>query len=570
MSIREEIQSKIGAHREKLGRSFKYHEKRVALFQLLRCIDNLTFLKYIYGKAGQQLPEEYSAHTASQLFGWGWNEALSIFWGDHVNQPGIPIFQTKQDMKDWGDGLLHCAGRIRLIELVLELERIQLGKLTPSLHGKNTFDFRFSKNAIGVERIEKLDANYFKVLLGRIQKRDRVWEDLEQRRGAIMAKMETMVEPFEQHYIRFEAATEVDDYYHDLSSALAPTYSGWDAFPQQASFGGLPFVKYIECVRVLMGFALKHLDFCVLLSNRNPAIKPINIVTIPCKWSEVCHSISCALEIPVVESQQLLLMTSITPENAGNHLAVPAGPLASHYMIGKGSAVRLITGCLDNPFHFMLRELRRQFPQDWDRSVDSREHIFRDDLIMLFSHFNNIVFFTDNIDITTDIGKTDIDAFVFDPISKVVGLFQLKWQDTFAGSMRERESRKTNFLHTGNIWVEKVDKWIKSGKMPQTLISSGMPKHIANDISETRIFVIGRNFSHFSGECHTDSRAAWGTWSQLLRLGESPAVGRSPLTILFDLIRADMPITRAKRPEEREEIQITGLNLVIHPFEEPS
>jgi hypothetical protein len=187
-------------------------------------------------------------------------------------------------------------------------------------------------------------------------------------------------------------------------------------------------------------------------------------------------------------------------------------------------------------------------------------------LIALLSRYGRIVSFSDSINITTDAGKTDIDAFAFDPVAKVAGLFQLKWQEQFAGSMRERESRKSNFLKTGNAWTEKVSKWIESGRMPQTLVSLGMPKHLANAINQTRLFIIGRNFSHFSGEFQTDPRAAWGTWSQLLRLIECPGEGESPLTILFDLIRLDSPVMRSKHSGAREELEVDGLRLVIHPY----
>ena len=257
--------------------------------------------------------------------------------------------------------------------------------------------------------------------------------------------------------------------------------------------------------------------------------------------------------------------TMLEPQNAQFHFAVPAGPLASHYMIGKGSAVRLMTGCLHNPFSFMLRELRRRFPADWDKSVDGRENAFRDDLIGLFSRFGLIIFFTDSVDIHTTLGKTDIDVFAFDPAARLVSLFQLKWQDLFSGSMRERESRKTNFLKNGNAWVEKAGKWIAEGKMPQTLISLGMPKHVAEDIRETRLFVLGRNFSHFSGEFPTDSRAAWGSWPQVLRLVDTSVDPKSPLASLHDLLVEDAPAKRAKRPTEIHEIKIPGLTIVMHP-----
>ena len=565
MNSRDEIADTLSSYRTKLRQSFNHPECRIALLQLLRCVDYGTFLNYIYDQAGRQQDDEEQIRQVSQLFGWGLNEALTVFWNDQVNQLGVPLFPSSQEDKNWGDALLQCSGRVRIIEHVLEMERIHLGTITRSPICPNTFDFQYAENATGVESVERQDSMHFNVLLARLHERDGVWKRLAERRAGIMAKMETMVSPWKQYYIGYDALPEVDDYYHDLASAIAPTRTGWDAFPLKASFGGIPFVRYIDCVRVLLGFALKHLDFCVLLCNRHSEIDPTNVVAVPCKWPDACGYMAYALNMSENEAEQIMLTTCLTPENACHHLKIPAGPIAPHYMIGHGSAVRLITGCLHNPFHFMLRELRRRFSSDWDSSVASREHVFRNDLIALLSRFNRLVCFTDNIDVSTTIGKTDVDALAFDPVSKIVGLFQLKWQEPFGGSMRERESRKTNFLHTGNAWIEKVSRWIDEGKMPQTLVSLGMPKSVANNIRETRLFVLGRSFSHFSGEFEIDSRAAWGSWPQLLRLVETEAKGKSPLTVLYDLIKADAPTTRAKRPIECETIKIDGLTLVTHP-----
>lgn len=564
MSARDEIRRKVDHFRTELRESFRHPEKRIALFQLLRCLDHKTFLRYIYQRAGKDFPNPRQAFADGRLVSWGWNEALSLFWGEHVVLPGIPLFQTVPEMKNWGDSVLQCSGRVRLIELALELDRLGLGVITPTDSEEDAYNLYLRENATAVESVEKADADYLSILIDRVRERDRFWEKLEDRRSSVVERMESLVRPFENHYIAYDADPDVDKYYHDLSVGLAPGLGGWDAFPLDSSFGGISFLLYIDCVRALMAFAIKHLDFSIILSGKLPAIKPINTVCVPTKWLEACRYMSYALETSESEAEQLMLTTSITPENANYHLSTPNGPLASHYLIGGGHAVRLISGCLDNPFHFMLRELRRRFPRDWDKAVNGREVVFRDELVALLTRFGGVVCFSGNVNISTELGKTDIDAFAFDSVANIAGLFQLKWQDHFAGSMRERESRKSNFLKTGNSWVEKVSKWVESGKMAETLMSLGMPREVATEIKETRLFVIGRNFSHFSGDFQPDCRAAWGNWLQLVRLVDSPAQGASPLTVLFDSIKKDSPFTRSRRSATVEEIRIDGLKLSIH------
>jgi hypothetical protein len=562
MSAREEIQAKLAAYRSRLKQSFGDPEYRAALLQILRCMDQRTVVAFSRFHAGLSPDENEHSPKVARLFGWGFNEALSLFWGEHVHEPGIPLFQTEQELKDWGDSLLQCSARIRLIEQALEMERIQLAKISQT--SDDVFECVYNTSASGVESLEKQDLDIFNVLLGRRYNREGAWKKLNARRPKIIKRMRKLGRPWRKHYIIYDAAPEVDDFYHDFSALVAPTRLGFDCFPPQAMFGGLPFGKYIECVRVLMSFALKHMEFCLLLCHQRPEVNPIDIISLPHEWANDVRYVSYALNISETEAEQLLAVTTMTPENAEHHLRIPAGPLACQYMLGSGSAVRSITGCLENPFQFMLRELHRKYPADWDKSVNDREAIFRNDLFHIFSSFKRVGCFTDNVNINTSAGKTDIDALAVDVVSKVVGVFQLKWQDLFASSMRERESKKTNFLKTGNAWVEKVSRWIAEGKMPETLISLGLPKELAIQIKKARLFVLGRNFSHFSGDCPMDERAAWGTWPQVLRLLEVKAVGESPITILHDQLILDSPHKRAQRPNGREEIKIPGMTLVSH------
>lgn len=141
-----------------------------------------------------------------------------MFWDDHVNRPRIPLFRASKGEKDWGDSLLQGCGRVRLIEHAVEMERIQLARIMRI--GENTFECMFSESATGVESIEKRDSDIFNVLLDRRHQRERVWDKLAEKRPEIVKRMRELVSPWERHYIRYGAAPEVDDYYHDLSSAI--------------------------------------------------------------------------------------------------------------------------------------------------------------------------------------------------------------------------------------------------------------------------------------------------------------------------------------------------------------
>lgn len=382
-----------------------------------------------------------------------------------------------------------------------------------------------------------------------------------------MDLMQTLVEVSPNQFIRYDTTPEIDAFYSELANLVAPTREGWDAFPLDTRFGKFKFADYLECVQAQIGFAYKHIDYCVLLSSRNQQIKPVDIMALPCNWQHACRFMSYAMGETEEDATALMETTALSFENAEHHLKVPAGPFPSHYRFGKNCSVRLITGCLHNPFHFLLRELQRRFRPDWDKAVDSREHLFRMDLVHSFAKFKRVFFHPENIKIKTSLGQTDIDVLLLDPISKVAGLFQLKWQDPFCGSMRERESRKQNFLGKGNEWVGKVFAWIDSNQLQQMLESVGLPRAIASEIKLAKVFVLGRNFSQFSGDFQTDSRAAWGHWAQVQRLLEklSPDYP-APICKLFELLNQENPKSRAPKPSTMGEIRVGNIKIRIHSY----
>ena len=542
----------------------------MALLQILRCLDSESFYNYIYQNAGQKRPDAEFYEHQSVLFGWGWGEALSLFWTPAAHASGMPKFPSVDELKNWGDSILQCSGRVRLIEQVLELERIQLGALAQSSDGSAVFDFRLNGNAIGIESIERDEGNYFAERIGRVFESSGAWEKLEKRRQPTMDKMQRLVGVSGEYFIKYDTTPEIDAFYSEFATLVSPTRDGWDAFPLNASFGGVPFVNYIECVRNLMAFAFKHLDYCVLLTTLNRAIKPINVVAVPCKWEHACNFMSLATGEPEGDAARLMELTALGPDNADHHFRIPAGPLAPHYRFGKDWVVRSITGTLHNPFHFVLRELKRRFPADWDKAVDSREVLFRFDMAHAFSRFKHTVFHPRGIDISTSLGKTDIDVFAYDAVHKTAGLFQLKWQDPFCGSMRERESRKRNFLKNGNEWVGKACEWSGGREMARTLISMGLAKDIAEGIKAVKVFVVGRNFSQFSGEFETDPRAAWGNWSQVQRLLDGISVDDAPFEKLYDLLKQEIPANRAPKYLGRTELKVGGITVRIHPADNDS
>jgi hypothetical protein len=541
----------IGNYRKTLRQSFPDTDCRIPLLQLVRCVDFNSVVNLTNENAKDQ-------KLINLLEAWGFNEALSLFWSDDTRKVGIPAFRSTPELEVWGNSLLRACGRLRLIEHYFELLRLDLLEISDI--SASYLEVRPKHPGSGVEKFEAQELMAWQKSNGFELNQEFVASHQE-----ILEEMRSLVRPGQAHFIAYDTTPEIDDWYNQWSFSIVPKFLGWDCFPGNSEFGGLPFYQYLECVRNLMAFARKHLDFCSLLAKAHPSIDSMDIFAYPARWTEATRYMSYALDCSREVSEQLMTCTTLTSDNAPYVLPMHASAPAPHYMIADQFVVRSLRGCFDEPFAFLLRELRRKYVKDWDRAVDDREHLFRVDIVNAFSVYERIVFFTDNISITTSVGKTDIDAFAYDPMTKVAALFQLKWQDLFANSMRERESRKRNFLEKGNEWVNKVCCWLKEGKLARTLRSCGMPKREAEGITDTKVFVLGRNFSHFSGEFKKDTRAAWGSWARLASLLRENPSTECPLSLLFDSFQNEPPSSRFSFNPTPVEFKIKGLTVVLRP-----
>jgi hypothetical protein len=341
---------------------------------------------------------------------------------------------------------------------------------------------------------------------------------------------------------------------------------GYDSFPGHVEFGEIQFDAYCAVLTILVGWAMKHLGFCFQLFKKRPELYSSNVFTITMPFESVVREIQAATTLPAKACKQILNRLTLTTENIDTHCFPPSNLTAPPFIqIGQGQLLRPIWGNLSNPFAFLLRELRSVYRKDWDKAVILREEAFRNDLYALFSpdRFTTI---RRNIQLKKD-GEllTDIDALIFDRITGTVGIFQLKWQDPFANNMRERESRKSNFLHTGNKWIASVSLWLKNNTSNEISMILRLDNQTSEPPNKFRLFMLGRNFSHFSGESNPDQRAAWGFWYQVVRLMFETVNLDDPLNSLYNQLKADSPLKKDTPEFGQEVIDLNGITVTFDP-----
>jgi hypothetical protein len=218
----------------------------------------------------------------------------------------------------------------------------------------------------------------------------------------------------------------------------------------------------------------------------------------------------------------------------------------------------------------MLAELQRKYPTDYDRAVNLREDTFRRELCWCFPGTH--VYKASRSVLLKDKGKTvtDIDAAFFDERNGHLAIFQLKWQDVFADSMRKRQTKMLNMMQQGNEWVDTVASWLAAKDPDSILRDLGLDQVTGTKISQTYLFVLGRNYSHFSGDAEPNSRAAWGMWPQVLRiLKEALDSGKyevsDPIGWLDTKLREESP-NRKPNPELTAwDFRIGDYHIVLKP-----
>jgi hypothetical protein len=205
----------------------------------------------------------------------------------------------------------------------------------------------------------------------------------------------------------------------------------------------------------------------------------------------------------------------------------------------------------------LLDHLRRTYRGDWDKIVDGREDVFREDLRRLLPEPRYKVLEKGlklrRKDKST---LTDADAVVLDRETGVVVFVQMKWYDVHGLSLAERDSRRENLLTNGNEWVDKVHGWIAGRTCAEISRTYGWGE--AAD-SAPQLLVMARHASQFAGETRYDARASWTSWHALTEEMQDPACDGFVAAIARDPRRK----LRQDDPSGTTIIEVPGMTIEV-------
>jgi hypothetical protein len=517
--------------------SFPPTERRVAVWELVRSIDYFYLWQLSRGEQSTHHEEETDG-----FFIFGCNKALQLFLDESTRHDMVPLTRSTEKTRAWANSTLYRCGQIAVCEMLLDWERSQLGKFTTC---DGTIRFQCTQGAVGLEAYEVEEFHWLRRF---VADQDRsLMDSLMEMQPRIEQTMTPLVAPWREHYIGYRTTPEVDSHFQQRGILQCRLMFGQDSFPGEARFGGLDFDLYRASVVTLAGWMLKHLAFVNILRSKHPHLEVSNLSTIHQDKEVLAGYLVAALEIDSAAAEQCLRVLTLTHTDKPQ-LTMPKGPPAPLVELGRAHVLKSVAGCLNAPFDFLGASLRNKYPGDFDKAVSLREKVFRSELYSLFPQ-REIIRIPSQIKIRHDDRVvTDIDAAIFDPRNNIGGLFQLKWQEPFGPSIRVRDSRKKNFLAATTAWIEQTLDFVRHLTPRKLADSFGIKLSDAELIKYFRLFVIGRNFSHFSGELAPDERAAWGLWPQLLHLAAEQYDRANPLGGLYHGLKRTSPF-RKPRPE---------------------
>ena len=353
----------------------------------------------------------------------------------------------------------------------------------------------------------------------------------------------------------YKTTRTIDDYYHCLGALYVKSMVAYATYPASTFIGGCTFAVYRDVLGVLIGLTLKQMDICKdisLLHNDTLLIE-----TLAATLGLASATVRLALDAYTLDAENVSYHSSTTE--------VPTPPLIR---LDEQHRVVSLEGLLTYPLFFLMRELKRKYSYEYHTASQVREEMFRQDVYALFAD-KRFVKSAGHVELRGTKGTltTDVDALIFDRRTGALALFELKSQDPFAYSPQER-IRQRDYFYGASKQVVATNEWVKrngANALLSRLDSAQVKRLKAQNIY---IFVLGRYLAHFFDGTPFDARAAWGTWSQVLRLVHGEPFGANdthPMQALHNKLTKDTPLALADKSLVLQEIVIENKHIRVYP-----
>lgn len=483
----------------RIRESYTGNDVIYGIIELIRSLDYSTYLLAHNLKPGDEiLLEKYR---------YGWVLPFSKLYKELV-LADVPIFPSIPETEKWADSVIQHSSLIQLCHQLLDYKKADLAELVFESSNSFTFLHPYDHSA---EYYEHVSLAFYHGLVNKMLE-DKV-KKLNQGLPAMRRRLKQIVNPVQNLFISYQADEEMDKFYSRFGYLYLMTTQTIDEFDESDTFGKFLYKDFLDVAEFVCRSAIMHRDCCMALAEKTShKVYLKNILSYGFSLSRFIEKYSDYLGWEKEKLNEIFSCFVLTKENYEYHLSSPKSSPPPYFHIGDDMLIRSSFGSLDRPVFFLNRELKRKYSKDYFKAVNRREERFRKQLYSFFP-MEKIIKIDQNIVIGEGNMSTDIDAILYDPERGTLGLFQLKWQDTFYTSMKERFSRITNLIPKSVEWIDKVETWLKANNENSILRTLKLDK--AGKIENVRLFVIARNHVHFTNQ-HLDERAIWSSWYQII------------------------------------------------------
>jgi hypothetical protein len=508
----EQIISSIRA--EYLARTFaawRGHE-RTFLIELVRGLDEAAFAFTMAPNRAQLVRKDAARH----LILLGAASALKPLI-EHVRDDpgGVPWGPTTSQLSSLADQHLINCGRLAVVQRLAAMERYGLVKATFRAE-----DHLILETVSDEDDVMEREAGAWLGDLAR-QRLSSIEARMAAMKGQVAARIDRYASVEDGWFLGYDPDEEMIDYHRDFAVIHNAGTAEADALPAAALLGGRAFTEWNDASETAYGRVLHHIACATRLKAKTPSLELRNLLTVFARKDDIAavwHQAGESREWAARIIAGLSLDTDTVALCERDHEM----PLPYYIDFGRHFVLLPMFGGLMNASAGLTWHLRRVYRRDWDRSVDGREKVFRDDLRELFPSPRYLI--PDrSFRLRRSDGSelTDVDAIVLDHLTGRLALIQLKWPDIYGRSIAERNSRRINLLKA-NEWVDRVSQWVggRSAGELATVLGIGSAGSMP-----PALLVLARHAARFSGEAQYDARAHWLSWPSLVRTCQNSSGG---------------------------------------------
>jgi len=424
--------------------------------------------------------------------------------------PGVALKPLDEERRTLYSKLIYSCGIIGWIQSLIESVKAGYLKYTSFFkHIRITFREVYHWN----EYIEQEYLTWYSETIVRLQQNE--YDQLFARLEGILDKISRSVFIWRDQFMGYSTDIETEAFFNEHAYLDAKQSIDWDMFPYECLFGSVCYGEIVQAIIDFSGYSIKHIYCASTLINLHPELIDENLHI--CFFTEEdLTALIAKNQVTDVENAKMILdMLSLTPDNRDyfEHAKTLCAPLIK---VSQHQYIRSSKGFLDGAFKFALFKLHESYRNDWDRNVNTREDVFREQLYSLFDNERFLCVPHTILIESNGEARTDIDATVIDKFTGEIALFQLKWQDPADYSSFTLRSKASNFYIQTEKWLTVVRKWLENCDEAELASKMGIKKkHVRKD--KVIIFVLGRHHGNYSRFSKPNSGCAWVQWYQLLQ-----------------------------------------------------